>query len=80
MLGLPRHPFNTLGTMARIYKNGEVSIRVKDIVAVHIPLDDDTSVEVCTTYALASFRFKCQSNELAKSLWKDISDEMIKEL
>ena len=66
--------------MARIYKNGEVAIRVNDIVAVHIPSDDDTIVEVCTTYALSSFEFHCKSNELAKSLWKEISDEMIKEL
>ena len=73
-------PFNTLGTMARIYKNGEVAIRVKDIVAVHIPSDDDTCVEVCTTYALANFRFGCNSNESAKSLWKEIYDEMVKEL
>lgn len=73
-------PFNTLGTMARIYKNGEVAIRVKDIVAVYIPSDDDASVEVCTTYALASFRFKCESEEAAKSLWQEISDEMVKEL
>jgi hypothetical protein len=73
-------PFNTLGTMARIYKNGEVAIRVKDIVAVHIPSDDDKIVEICTTYALASFRFRCKSNESAKSLWQEISDEMVKEL
>lgn len=66
--------------MARIYKNGEVAIRVKDIVAVHIPSDDALSVEVCTTYALANFRFKCESEESAKSLWKEISDEMVKEL
>ena len=66
--------------MARIYKNGEVAIRVKDIVAVHIPADDDTIVEVCTTYALANFRFQCRSNEEAKSLWQYISDEMVKEL
>lgn len=66
--------------MARIYKNGEVAIRVKDIVAVHIPADDDTIVEVCTTYALSSFRFQCRSNEAAKSLWQLISDEMVKEL
>jgi len=66
--------------MARIYKNGEVAIRVKDIVAVHIPSDDDTIVEVYTTYALANFRFRCASNEAAKSLWQEIYDEMIKEL
>jgi len=66
--------------MARIYKNGEVSIRVKDIVAVHIPSDEPLTVEICTTYALASFRFNCTSEESAKSLWKEISDEMAKEL
>lgn len=66
--------------MARIYKNGEVAIRVKDIVAVHIPSDNDKIVEVCTTYALANFRFRCKYNEAAKSLWQYISDEMVKEL
>ena len=66
--------------MARIYKNGEIAIRGKDIVAVHIPSDEDTCVEVYTTYALANFRFQCKSNESAKSLWKEISDEMVKEL
>ena len=66
--------------MARIYTNGEVAIRVKDIVAVNIHSDDDTIVEVFTSYALASFRFQCRSNEAAKSLWQQISDEMVKEL
>lgn len=66
--------------MARIYKNGEVAIRVKDIVAVHIPSDEPLMVEICTTYALANFRFNCSSEESAKSLWKEISDEMTKEL
>ena len=66
--------------MARIYKNGEVAIRVKDIVAVHIPSDEPLTVEICTTYALSCFRFNCTSEESAKSLWKEISDEMAKEL
>ena len=52
--------------MAKIHRNGDVIIRVSDIVAAHIPSDETDVVEICTRYALANFRFKCQSEQVAK--------------
>ena len=53
--------------MAKIHRNGNVIIRVSDIVAAHIPSDETDVVEICTRYSIANFRFKCMNE-------KDASD------
>ena len=66
-------------TMARIYRNGNTAIRVKDIVAVDIP-DDDPKAFVIYTHLQSSFTFNCQNEETALQRWKEVYDEMVKEL
>lgn len=62
--------------MAKIHRNGDVIIRVSDIVAAHIPSDETDMVEICTRYALANFRFKCQSEQVAKDYINNLQKEM----
>ena len=65
--------------MAKTHRNGDVVIRIADIVAAHIPSDDPQAVEICTRYALSCFRFHCSSEEIARKyiddLQKMIEDE-----
>lgn len=65
--------------MAKIHRNGNVIIRVSDIVAAHIPSDATDVVEICTRCSIANFRFKCKNEQEANSyideLQKMIEDE-----
>ena len=63
--------------MSKIHRNGDVIIRVSDIVAAHIPSDDPLAVEICTRYALSSFRFHCTSEESAKSYINELQNLML---
>lgn len=60
--------------MAKIHRNGDVIIRVSDIVAAHIPSDETDVVEIFTD--LANFRFKCQSEQVAKDYISNLQKEM----
>ena len=65
--------------MSKVHRNGNVIIRVSDIVAAHIPSDETDVVEICTRYALANFRFKCKTEQEANGyidqLQKMMEDE-----
>ena len=65
--------------MSKVHRNGNVIIRVSDIIAAHIPSDETDVVEICTRYALANFRFKCKTPEEANGyidqLQKMMEDE-----
>ena len=65
--------------MAKIHRNGNVIIRVSDIVAAHIPSDETDVVEICTRYSIANFRFKCKNEQGANGyidqLQKMMEDE-----
>ena len=65
--------------MARIFTNGNVAIRVHDIVAVDIPDNDHRCVAVYTQHP-TPFTFDCESNEDAQSLYDSIVDDMKREL
>ena len=62
--------------MSKSHRNGDVIIRVRDIIAVHIPNDEPDVVEICTRYSLASFRFKCKSEEEAKGYIDQLQKEI----
>jgi len=65
--------------MARIFTNGNVAVRVHDIVAVVIPDDDAKCVAIYTQYPMP-FIFDCKSEEAAQSLYDTIVDDMKREL
>jgi hypothetical protein len=65
--------------MARIFTNGNVAIRVHDIVAVDIPDDDAKCVAVYTQHPMP-FTFDCESEEAAQSLYESILADMKREL
>ena len=62
--------------MSKVHRNGDVIIRVSDIVAAHIPSDETDVVEICTRYSIANFRFKCKTPEEAKNYINDIQKMM----
>ena len=62
--------------MAKTHRNGDVVIRIADIVAAHIPSDDPQIVEIYTRYALSGFRFHCSSEEIARKYIDDLQKLM----
>jgi hypothetical protein len=66
--------------MAKIHRNGNVIIRIADIVAAHIPPDEPQVVEIFTRRTGADFRFKCSSEESAKRYIDELEKELENEL
>lgn len=62
--------------MAKTIRNGNVVIRVSDIVAVHIPAIEPFVVEICTRYPLSPLRFTCSSREEAIQYLNDLQKEI----
>ena len=65
--------------MARIFTNGNVAIRVHDIVAVDMPDNDAKCVAIYTQHP-TPFTFDCESEEAAQSLYDSIVANMKSEL
>ena len=61
--------------MNRIYINGNVAVRVNEIIGVDIDEERPTVVRILTAYP-ESIELKCASTERAEELWGEFVEEM----